>query len=96
MAGILSERDIVRELGKRGAACMADTVDVMTRDVYGCAPGDNADIVLQTMTSKRFRHLPVMEDGRMVALISIGDVVAARLTELELEKNALTGMIAGY
>lgn len=95
--GILSERDIVRELGRRGAACMADTVDgVMTRDVFGCTPNDDADIVLQTMTSKRFRHLPVMEDGKMIALISIGDVVAARLSELQLEKDALTGMIAGY
>jgi len=97
VAGILSERDIVRELGKRGAACMADKVDsVMTRDVFGCAPEDDADVVLQTMTAKRFRHLPVMEDGRMIALISIGDVVAGRLSELQLEKDALTGMIAGY
>ena len=97
VAGILSERDIVRELGRRGAVCMADTVDtVMTRDVFGCAPGDDADIVLQTMTAKRFRHLPVMEDGKMIALISIGDVVASRLSELQLEKEALTGMIAGY
>lgn len=97
VAGILSERDIVRELGKRGAACMADTVDtVMTRDVFGCSPDDDADTVLQTMTAKRFRHLPVMEEGRMIALISIGDVVAARLSELQLEKEALTGMIAGY
>ena len=97
VVGILSERDIVRELGRRGAACMADTVDsVMTRDVFGCALKDNADVVLQTMTTKRFRHLPVMEEGRMVALISIGDVVAARLSELQLEKDALTGMIAGY
>ncbi len=95
--GILSERDIVRELGRRGADCMADRADaLMTRDVYGCSPDDNADLVLQTMTSKRFRHLPVMEDGRMVALISIGDVVAGRLSELQLEKDALTGMIMGY
>lgn len=97
VAGILSERDIVREIGKRGAAALTDKVEaVMTRNVFGCKPDDNADLVLQTMTTKRFRHLPVMEDGRMVALISIGDVVAARLKELELEKDALTGMIMGY
>lgn len=97
VAGILSERDIVRELARRGGACMTDQVDtVMTRDVYGCTPQDDADLVLQTMTVRRFRHLPVMEDGKMIALISIGDVVAARLSELQLEKDALTGMIAGY
>ncbi|MCC5993429.1 MAG: CBS domain-containing protein [Rhodobacteraceae bacterium] len=97
VAGILSERDIVRELGKRGHACMADKVDdLMTREVYGCGPEDSADIVLQTMTTKRFRHLPVMEDGKMIGLISIGDVVAARMSELQLEKDALTGMIMGY
>lgn len=97
VAGILSERDIVRELGRRGPACMADKVDaLMTREVYGCGPEDSTDIVLQTMTKKRFRHLPVMEDGKMIGLISIGDVVAARMSELQLEKDALTGMIMGY
>ena len=97
VAGILSERDIVRELGKRGVACMTDKIeDVMTRDVFGCSPEDSANKVLQTMTQRRFRHLPVVEDGKMVALISIGDVVAARMSELQLEKDALTGMIMGY
>ena len=97
VAGILSERDIVRELGKRGADCMADKVDaVMTRNVYGCKPDDSADLILQTMTAKRFRHIPVMEDEELLGLISIGDVVAARLSELQLEKDALTGMIMGY
>lgn len=97
VTGILSERDIVREIGKRGPGALDDKVeDVMTRSVFGCTPQDNADLVLQTMTQKRFRHLPVTEDGKMIALISIGDVVAARLAELELEKDALTGMIMGY
>ena len=97
VAGILSERDIVRELGRRGEICLQDKVDdVMTRNVFGCSPEDSADLVLQTMTAKRFRHIPVMEDEQMVALISIGDVVAARLAELQLEKDALTGMIMGY
>lgn len=97
VAGILSERDIVRELGKRGADCLSDKVDsVMTRNVFGCNPEDSADLVLQTMTQKRFRHLPVMEGEKMIGLISIGDVVAARLSELQLEKDALTGMIMGY
>lgn len=97
VAGILSERDIVRELGKRGAGCLSDRVeDVMTRSVFGCSPDDSTDLVLQTMTQKRFRHLPVMEGDEMVALVSIGDVVAAKLSELQLEKDALTGMIMGY
>lgn len=95
--GILSERDIVRELGKRGTTCLNDKVEtVMTRSIYACSLEDNTDHVLDTMTKRRFRHMPVMEGSRMVGVISIGDVVAARLTELESEKDALTGMIMGY
>lgn len=95
--GILSERDIVRELGKRGTVCLDDKVEaMMTRAIYGCAPGDTADQVLEIMTTRRFRHMPVIEDKKMIGLISIGDVVAARLSELQLEKDALTGMIMGH
>ena len=94
--GILSERDIVREVGKRGAACLTDTVFVlMTHDPVTCTRGDTADQVLQKMTDGRFRHLPVVENGLMVGLISIGDVVKARLSELSMEKTALEGMIMG-
>ena len=97
VAGIISERDIVREMGKRGTDCLTDKVDkIMTRQIYGCAPTDVADQVLRTMTERRFRHMPVMDEGEMVGLISIGDVVAARLSELEHEKEALTSMIMGY
>jgi CBS domain-containing protein len=96
VAGMVSERDIVRELGKRGPACLDDKVDaVMTRAIYGCAPTDTADQVLEQMTRRRFRHMPVMEGDSMIGLISIGDVVAARLAELQMEKEALTGMIMG-
>lgn len=96
VAGIISERDIVRELGKRGTGCLDDKVDaVMTRAIYGCAPADSADQVLETMTRRRFRHMPVMDGSTMVGFISIGDVVAARLAELQMEKEALTGMIMG-
>ncbi|MCC5999356.1 MAG: CBS domain-containing protein [Pararhodobacter sp.] len=95
--GILSERDIVRELGKRGTPCLDDKVEkVMTRSIYACSLEDNTDHVLDTMTKRRFRHMPVMEGSRMIGVISIGDVVAARLTELESEKDALPGMIMGY
>ena len=97
VAGILSERDIVRELGRRGPACLPDTVDsVMTARVITCARGDRADEVLQKMTDGRFRHLPVVEGEEMVGLISIGDVVKARLDELNTEKDALEGMIKGF
>jgi CBS domain-containing protein len=97
VAGILSERDIVRELGRRGPACMADTVDsIMTARIIGCGRGDATDDVLQKMTDGRFRHMPVMEGEEMVGLISIGDVVKARLMELAAEKDALEGMIKGF
>ena len=94
--GILSERDIVREVGKRGGACLSDTVfTLMTHNPITCRRSDTADQVLQTMTDGRFRHLPVVEGGLMVGLISIGDVVKARLSELAMEKTALEGMIMG-
>jgi CBS domain-containing protein len=95
--GILSERDIVRELGKRGIECMSDKVDdIMTANPIGCTRADNSDDVFRIMTEGRFRHLPVIEDGEMVGLISIGDVVKSRLSELAMEKDALEGMIMGH
>ncbi len=95
--GILSERDVVRELGRRGSAALQDGVtDMMTRDLVGCAVNDTADHVLEKMTSGRFRHMPVLEGDDMVGLISIGDVVKARLSELSMEKDALEGMIKGF
>ena len=95
--GILSERDIVRDLGRRGPACLSDLVeDAMTKDLVGCKCDDRADGVLAKMTEGRFRHMPVMEGDHMVGLISIGDVVKARLSELSMEKDALQGMIMGH
>lgn len=94
--GILSERDIVRDLGRRGSVCLDDRVEaLMTRNIIGCAPGDSTDTVLAKMTAGRFRHMPVMDGGEMVGIISIGDVVAARISELAMEKDALEGMIKG-
>jgi CBS domain-containing protein len=96
-SGILSERDIVREIGRWGAACLAEPVAaLMTREVVTCSRGDSADGVLAAMTEGRFRHLPVVEGGELVGLISIGDVVKARLAELSMENDALEGMIKGY
>lgn len=95
--GILSERDIVRELGRRGAACLSDPVEsVMTSKIIGCARTDRAVDVMQKMTEGRFRHMPVMDGDIMVGFISIGDVVKARLDELSTEKDALEGMIKGF
>ncbi|KQI68624.1 histidine kinase [Loktanella sp. 3ANDIMAR09] len=97
LAGILSERDIVREIGKRGPECLADTVEtMMTSKITTCTTRDNAHSVLSMMTEGRFRHLPVMDGDAMIGLISIGDVVKARLSELSMEKDALEGMIKGY
>ena len=76
---------------------MTETVDeIMTPELVSCARNDAADAVLAQMTEGRFRHMPVMEEGEMIGLISIGDVVKARLSELEVEKNALQGMIMGH
>jgi len=95
--GILSERDIVREVGKRGAGCLTEAVsEMMTKKLVTCDTHETADAVLQTMTNGRFRHMPVVEDGQMVGLITIGDVVKARLSELAMEKDALEGMIMGH
>lgn len=95
--GILSERDIVRELAQRGGAILTETVDgYMTSDLVTCSLQASADAVLSTMTEKRFRHMPVIENGEMVGIVTIGDVVKARLSELKMEKDALEGMIMGY
>ena len=97
LAGILSERDIVREIGRRGAACLGDPVSsIMTARVTTCARSDQTDEVLQKMTDGRFRHIPVMAGAALDGLISIGDVVKARLAELGAEKEALEGMIKGF
>jgi len=95
LEGILSERDIVRAIGTRGIASVDLKVsDLMTSSVKTCSPSDTALGVLEQMSSGRFRHMPVVEDGRLVGLISIGDVVQARLSEMQLENTALTDMIS--
>ena len=93
--GILSERDIVRALGTVGAGVLTSRVDeLMTSSVIGCHPDDTANSVMEKMSEGRFRHRPVIENNRMVGVISIGDVVKARITEIQQENSALTGMIA--
>jgi len=96
-AGILSERDIVRELGRRGSKCLDDKVsELMTSELVHTTGEERSDQVLSKMTEGRFRHMPVFDGDKVVGLISIGDVVKARLSELSMEKDALEGMIKGY
>jgi len=95
--GILSERDIVRELGRRGPTCLNDKIaTMMTKTLISCTPEDKALSVLEKMSQGRFRHMPVMQDGAMVGLISIGDVVNHRLAELSMERDALESMVMGH
>ncbi len=95
--GIVSERDIVRQLGNAGAACLTEPVSsIMTSKLVTCTRDIRADVVLAQMTEGRFRHMPVVEEGALVGLISLGDVVKARLMELAMEKDALEGMIMGH
>jgi CBS domain-containing protein len=94
--GILSERDIIREMGKRGTACLSEKVgDMMTGTVSCCAMSDSAQSVLEAMTEGRFRHMPILEKGKLVGVISIGDVVKARLEEMANEHSAMVDMIRG-
>ena len=88
--GILSERDIVRVLAERGAAVLDEPVSaVMTRKVISCKQNDTVGAIMEMMTLGKFRHLPVVEDGKVVGLISIGDIVKWRVREYETEQEAL-------
>ncbi len=92
--GILSERDIVRALARQGSVCLEQRVsDLMTRNVICAAPSDGLDDVLATMTERRFRHMPVTEEGSLIGVISIGDAVKARIDGLERENAALADWI---
>ncbi|HWZ36987.1 MAG TPA: CBS domain-containing protein [Bradyrhizobium sp.] len=88
--GILSERDIVRALSERGAEVLDETIsNVMTRKVVSCKQSDTVGAIMEMMTLGKFRHLPVVEDGKVVGLISIGDIVKWRVQEYEREQEAL-------
>ena len=96
IAGILSERDVVRGLAERGRALLDMKVsDLMTATVKTCERDANIQDIMSLMTTSRFRHLPVVEDGRLCGIISIGDVVKNRLEELEAETNTLRDFIVG-
>ena len=94
VAGIVSERDLVHALATDGAAALErDASEVMTRNVQTCDPDDSIDHVMEIMTRGRFRHLPVVRRGELLGLVSIGDVVKARLEEASHETEALRAYI---
>ena len=95
VAGILSERDIVRALGERGADALGDNIAaVMTRKVTTCVEADTVSDIMERMTTGKFRHVPVVEQGRLSGVISIGDVVKFRVEEIVRESDALREYIA--
>ncbi len=91
--GIISERDIVRALGLRDDLLDLPVRDIMTSEVFTCAPADRIEALMSMMTEKRIRHLPVAVDDRLTGLISIGDVVKYRVSELEEETQAMQDYI---
>jgi CBS domain-containing protein len=94
VAGILSERDIVHALAERGARLLELQVSaLMTRHVFTCKPGDSIAELMAEMTERRIRHLPVVENGRLAGIVSIGDVVKNRLDEIEAEASSLRQFI---
>ncbi|CAD0185759.1 inosine 5'-monophosphate dehydrogenase [Ruegeria sp. THAF57] len=96
-SGILSERDIVRELAASGSGCLNRSVSAyMTSDLETATRQDSVQDVLQRMTTGRFRHMPVVEDGQLIGIVTLGDVVKAQLSELAMEKEALETMIMGH
>lgn len=96
IAGIVSERDITRGLAEHGTDVLSMNAEsIMTSEVITCRPDDGVDKLMRKMTAGRFRHLPVLDKGKMVGIVSIGDVVKHRLEELENEANLLQDYIAG-
>lgn len=95
LVGILSERDIIRALGAEGSAALESAVSrVMTAKVVTCRPQTSVDELMEIMTTGRFRHVPVVEDGRVTGIVSIGDVVKHRVAAIEAESQAMRDYIA--
>ncbi|MGL5859577.1 MAG: CBS domain-containing protein [Angustibacter sp.] len=92
--GIVSERDVVRRLGTAGAAVLDEPVSaIMTTQVATCMPGDDIEHVMRVMTERRVRHLPVLVDGQLGGIVSIGDVVKYRIDQLQTERDQLVGYL---
>ena len=93
--GIVSERDIVRALARHGSEALRKlAVDCMTESVVTCRPEDTIHELMQKMTTGRFRHIPVLEGGKLVGIVSIGDVVKRRIEEIEREADQIREYIA--
>jgi CBS domain-containing protein len=96
LVGIVSERDVVRRLHLGGAGLLQLRVsDIMSTSVTTCGPTDKIEDLARIMTERRFRHMPVVEDGALVGIVSIGDLVKARIDLLESEREQLQSYIAG-
>ena len=96
VVGVLSERDIVRVMASKGPECFeAPVAEVMTADVFTCGEDSSTDELMSLMTERRIRHVPVLRDGRLVGIVSIGDVVKARVDELEVAKSSLEEYVTG-
>ena len=96
VVGILSERDIVEALGRLGGELLAVSVaEVMTSPVVTCEPEDSVAELMAEMTNRRIRHFPVLDDGRLQGIVSIGDLVKNRLDEIEFEAHSMRSFIAG-
>lgn len=96
VTGIVSERDVVRQLAERGADMLNATVsDIMSTSVVSCSSKDKVDSVAETMTERRIRHMPVIDDGQLVGIVSIGDVVSSRIRQLEIDRGQLEQYIVG-
>ncbi|MFD6159713.1 CBS domain-containing protein [Nocardia sp. NPDC060256] len=96
IVGIISERDVVRNLHARGAELLDTPVsEIMTTDVRTCAPDDEVDGLRNTMTEHRIRHLPVVDQSRLIGIVSIGDVVKSAISELATEKQHLVEYLQG-
>jgi CBS domain-containing protein len=92
--GIVSERDIIKAIAARGAQSLGEPAsEIMTRNVVTCQPGESLDDVMATMTSGRFRHVPVVENGRLAGIVSIGDAVKHHIAEVEQEADALKSYV---
>ena len=94
IVGIISERDVVRAIASGPAALFQPVSSVMTREVMTCSDGETIDSVMSRMTRGRFRHLPVAENGRLAGIVSIGDVVKARIEQVEREAEDMRAYIA--